>query len=412
MFHLETNLEIKNSRSNEGRKARGEVFTPSSVVHDLLSEAPSEYMTQTSRWLEPSAGAGNLIFPVMWALYHHLSSSIPEHYERLCHIIERQLFIVELDPDNCKVMRSFLAHLCPRAKPNIHCGDYLTLDTLRVWGIDRFDVVITNPPYSSKTKRKLWESFIHRILNLHLRLEGLLMAIIPPVWRRPGHPLHSLFNLEIRWLKMMSRKTCEKVFNICQRVDLLVLRNVPSRKLTTVLEDTGLERYLCLSSRAYLPHDSLELVESLTRGTEKVTLLRSDLSYHPLKDWVSEERQGAYQVPIVEHQNEGGPRLKWSSRQGKEVTQKKVIISLLHRPWAWYDKGEYGLGSFVVGLRVQDDEEGEAIVRALNSPTFRTVLEATKWSTTHLEKRFLQDLRADFWWILLDHDKYYPEDSD
>ena len=85
-------------------KQTGEVFTPRSLVREMLSALPNEvWFDPNKRWLEPSAGDGNFLVEVKARLLQ------AGHSER--HILENMLFSVELIDDNHWVLQHRLGYL-------------------------------------------------------------------------------------------------------------------------------------------------------------------------------------------------------------------------------------------------------------------------------------------------------------
>jgi hypothetical protein len=55
------------------------------------------------------------------------------------------------------------------------------------------------------------------------------------------------------------------------------------------------------------------------------------------------------------------------------------------------------MGQFSFGLPVTSVAQGEAIVRALVSPLFRSVVKATKWGAYQTDRRMFEYFREGWW---------------
>lgn len=85
-------------------KKTGEVFTPRSLIREMLSKLPNEvWFDPNKTWLEPSAGDGNFLVEVKARL---LQAGHDEF-----HILENMLFSVELIDDNHWVLQHRLGYL-------------------------------------------------------------------------------------------------------------------------------------------------------------------------------------------------------------------------------------------------------------------------------------------------------------
>jgi hypothetical protein len=85
-------------------KITGEVFTPRSLIREMLNALPnSVWFDPNKRWLEPSAGDGNFLVEIKARLLQ------AGHNEK--HILENMLFSVELIDDNHWVLQHRLGYL-------------------------------------------------------------------------------------------------------------------------------------------------------------------------------------------------------------------------------------------------------------------------------------------------------------
>ena len=92
------------TKSKERTKASGEVFTPRSLIREMLDRLPNEvWFDPTKRWLEPAAGDGNFLVEIKARLLQAGHDEI--------HILENMLFSVELIDDNHWALQHRLGYL-------------------------------------------------------------------------------------------------------------------------------------------------------------------------------------------------------------------------------------------------------------------------------------------------------------
>ena len=87
------------------------------------------------------------------------SRQIKDDKDRKKHILENMIYMSELNPKNIFITRKIFGK---EYKLNLYEGDSLKLDTKKEWGIDKFDVIIGNPPYNSDKKSSgnpIWQKF-------------------------------------------------------------------------------------------------------------------------------------------------------------------------------------------------------------------------------------------------------------
>jgi len=130
------------------KKKYGEVFTPVELICEMLDKLPEDIWTNPNlKWLDPANGIGNFPIVVYYKLMKGLEEWKPDNDERSKYIIENMLYMVELNPVNCKLCRKIFKMINPEATPNIYEDDFLE------WVAPlSFDVIIGNPPYNCRTR--------------------------------------------------------------------------------------------------------------------------------------------------------------------------------------------------------------------------------------------------------------------
>lgn len=182
----------------EKKDKNGEVFTPIELIEEMLGKLPpSVWKNPGLKWLDPANGIGN--FPMV--VYKKLLEHLPDRYNgpngnysnengKKKHIIEKMLYMVELDPANVKISRRIFG-----SNANISCADFLNQQ--EKWkrdfgGLDKFDIIMGNPPFqdsieekdTKKTKprkggkNKLYERITMYCLTL-LENKGYLLFVTP-----------------------------------------------------------------------------------------------------------------------------------------------------------------------------------------------------------------------------------------
>jgi type I restriction-modification system DNA methylase subunit len=151
---IEDNLTIK----KEEKDKFGEVFTPPALINEMLDRLPTEVWSNPDlKWLDPANGIGN--FPMI--VYERLIKELPSNYKnskgdgyndlhsKQKWILENMLYMVELNPKNVKISKKIFGD-----NANIYCGDFLTMDMKKESGIEKFDIIIGNPPFQGNGRKK------------------------------------------------------------------------------------------------------------------------------------------------------------------------------------------------------------------------------------------------------------------
>lgn len=124
-------IELIAVYSKKNSRKRGEVFTPFSLIEEMVSRIPREHLSDPSKtFLDPAAGLGNFPVVLMHKLMAGLQDYFPVEQDRYRHIMQNQIFMVEIDRNNCDCINR-LFNSSGDIKLNILCGDALTSDVAR-----------------------------------------------------------------------------------------------------------------------------------------------------------------------------------------------------------------------------------------------------------------------------------------
>ena len=114
--------------SKEAKKKQfGEVFTPPELVNEILDQLPNEVWSDpTKTWLDNSCGEGAFLLEVKRRLMEGLAEWEPDAVTREQHILNNQIYGVELQSDNWRTCRQMLGLTPTGNDGNIVCADGLT----------------------------------------------------------------------------------------------------------------------------------------------------------------------------------------------------------------------------------------------------------------------------------------------
>ena len=229
------------------RQENGEVFTPITLIEELLDNLDKQYIEENGKsiftekdfkWGDiVGSGIGNFSVILFLRLMDGLIEQIPDENKRKKHILEKMIYMAELNKKN--------VHICKQIfnlnyKLNIYQGDALLLDPNKEWGVNKFDVILGNPPYNKggikSSSRKLlsttgdknetiWQKFVEKSFKI-LKPNGYLVFIHPLSWLRKSHSVHyMLLEKYIIWMKLWDNSKSKQQINAIIPISLYVLQN-------------------------------------------------------------------------------------------------------------------------------------------------------------------------------------------
>jgi len=186
------------------KKEKGEVFTPPSIIYDMLKPLPKDvWINPYLKWLDNSAGTGIgsiiVYLELMKSLKNHKDKNIDltDEEDRRKHILEKMIYIVEISEKNIFILNKIFCGINGggKYKLNIYNKSFINKPIIEndsnSWIIDiKFNVIMVNPPYNPPKKNgksvgsAFWQNFVMKSFYM-LSEKGFLVFIHPPGWKKP-----------------------------------------------------------------------------------------------------------------------------------------------------------------------------------------------------------------------------------
>jgi hypothetical protein len=411
MDHIKDVIRIINKFVKDGsveKKSFGEVMTPITLVKEMLDTLPKDVWSNPNlKWLDPANGAGTFPFVVIYKLMNGLKEWEPDVEKRYKHIVENMIYVCELQSRNVFL---WLCGLDPHDEytSNTYWGSFLDegfkKHTKEVWNIEKFDIVIGNPPYQDVNEKgetkhgsgKLYPEFIKESINL-LKNDGHLLFVNPNTWfsgsdqSSTGKLLslikrYNLINLNTESSGVSLQKKFFDGVGTGELTHFLLKKN---QKYTKTLVNGRF--YINLNEHVILPNilneNTLSLIKkTLFNNGRKIKIAKDSGEYHDKKTTrndnklISKKYIDGY-FPIV-----------------NSIT-KKEGIKLLFMPYANYfqnnikilisqsssfenliiDNGQYGFTQNVTAIICESIDEANTIKSLLNHPLYDYLISLTKY---------------------------------
>lgn len=195
-------------------KKFGEVFSPPSLVDDMLDKLPKEVWSDPKlKWLDNSCGAGVFLWHgLIPRLMDGLSKKIPNEEKRKAHIAG-MIYGVDIQLINVGITRSYLVKMLgsenlKTIKKQVVCHDSLTFN---YWNDTKFDILVGNPPYNGGVDLKFLTLAIEKLDVKHLLYVHPSTYLID---RKDGARYNKIKNLLDGKLKSATLFNGNPVFNI------------------------------------------------------------------------------------------------------------------------------------------------------------------------------------------------------
>jgi hypothetical protein len=345
---IKKNLPIK---SNE-KSQLGEVFTPVSMIETLYERYPKSIWTNDNyTWLDPAGGIGNFPLVLFFWLMNGLRSKITDETKRAKHIIEKMIFISEINSKNVEICKKIFKTICPEAKLNIYKGDFLKLSevTKELGWPNKFNSIIGNPPYNIggtglEGSKRTHIIFTEYALNL-LEKDGYLAYICPPSYREAGTPMNELFKKaqgHFVFIKIYGAQETAKLFHIQGRVDGFIFQK--DKHGSTIIDD----EYNIISDNVNInldiniPNFGFSIFKKLNNKVKQLGHIKAfrntEMSSIKANTFGCNGRNKVLHLIV-----EKGKRVYKTVKKHSLTSTPKLLVNGLGVPYVYYDgKGEYG----------------------------------------------------------------------
>ena len=393
------------------KKKYGEVFTSMKLVNEMLDKLPNDiWINQNLKWFDPACGMGNFPVAIYLRLMDTLKDKIPNNNDRKKHILENMLYMSELNKKNVMITKQIF-DINNEYNLNIYQGDTLTLDIYHLWNIQYFDIIVGNPPYQQTDENghskgggnNLYTKFIYKSYEL-LNENGYLLYINPPTYFGIGRS-NNKDDMNIRKdifnncnIIYMNLEECSKYFPNIGSLFIYYLiqkNNYVNEKLQIICKydnkiyNSIIDQHL-LNNMDYIPYllnnISIDICKKIKDTDNKLNIFHSPDNRGDKKH-VQKNKKDEYIFPI----QATGVQVLYSSKKCKNQYDKKVLMSRSGYLKPFYDNGILGVGGDCFSILVENEEEGNYIIKLLESKLYTFYININKWSGFH-HLKVLQDL--------------------
>ena len=313
--------------SDVEKKKFGEVMTPIDLVKEMLQKLPNEVWTNPNlKWLDPCNGVGPFGAAVVAALMNGLKKWEPDEEKRYKHIIENMVYVCELQPKN---MFLWMCMMDPKNEydMNIYCGSFLDggfdKHMKEVWGIDKFDIVIGNPPYQDGTKEggqnKIYNDFSKKAI-----LMSSICLFITPTSILKKNKRFSLIELEgLEIVDFNADNFFDVGVNICfwllnknYKGDVLVKRSSGNVSQSSMLPiyDTSDDDFVLIYTK----------LKQITNKPEYRMFMQNAVDTKTGRSKIA----GVFDYPIYKIDKLGKTLIQYNKPVPKFLGKKKIIIPM------------------------------------------------------------------------------------
>jgi hypothetical protein len=361
------------------------------LVHEMLDTLPEDvWKNPDLTWLDPANGMGNFPIAVFLRLFYGfrtkdgkyvgimeegegkfnpgLTKVKPSESLRRRHIVQKMLFMSELNGKNVAISKKLFTKLADGVEPNIIKRDFLKDGDMDFNGkkVNEFDIVMGNPPFNkgavrvamvtNKTKKErneygsdkaesgFWFKFVDKVLTKGiLKSNGFLLFIHPITWFKPdmagAHDL--MLSKQIRNIRVYTDAVSKRLFGGKGEITVayyLLENKEPSIKTKIINMNNGNEE-VKLSKKSIIIKQGNTIFQKIQgkvklfgngEGLKHTTIKEcSDSGPHKLITILEDTGTIKYVKSSVAHPDQGTP---------------KVIVGGVPKPIVLFDKdGEYGL---------------------------------------------------------------------
>lgn len=334
----------------------GEVFTPVSLILEMLALVPTEiWKNKDLKWLDPANGIGNFMIIVYYKLLHELASQFKTQSECSVHIIKNMLYMNEINSKNVEITKELFKIITINEgdmMPNVYKSDFLKASAMNK-SKTKYDVIIGNPPYNAEgirsnarkktgNEKSIYKDFIEKSLEL-LTPRGLLLFLTPNSWtRNPDFvlyktPMHYYKNIPINdAFRIFGRKSAQ--ISLCY----FLVEKTNTQIIPKVYDKCANEWVAYdIQKNGYIPFEAIDIQKKLLDLSKKFGSLSKYLKKYYKKEKIPIIDSISGKYPISQINNKKIQPIQYSSNYDCKIDGTKIILSGTSYGYPLYDK--YGI---------------------------------------------------------------------
>jgi hypothetical protein len=350
------------------KKENGEVFTPISLVNEMLDKLDESYEKEhkksiftdgSLKWFDPASGIGNFPIIVYMRLMIGLKSSFGDEEKRRKHILENMLYMSELTVKNVFISKKIFCG--DKYNLRLYRGDSLKLDTLKEWGVEKFDVVMGNPPYNSggiKAKtteninhanimegegpKTIWPDFVKMSIGLLRNEKSYLLFINPASWIGFKGKIGNLIkSRQIIYIRYYNYAKAYELFGKSSGkipVTYYILKNSQTEN-NTLIYDNSIEKNVVFNIYKYnfIPTESVILWKKILEFTKLKGNIQSKYRSVRNANNLKDIKTNSHKFPIISIVNKG-IKVEYTKVNNNYNNEKKLLLANSSMGYPIYDK--------------------------------------------------------------------------
>jgi hypothetical protein len=386
----------------------GEVFTPVTVIDDMLAALPRRVWSDPDlKWCDPACGVGNYPLKIMFGgtgytgLLDGLAAAMPNPAHRLRHILEHMLYCADINATSIRTLRHTLGELAPGVIPNVETRDFLA--TGGAADDDVYDIIVGNPPYNAGGTKRVGEKRMHvRFTTRALaRLRpggGYLAFVCPPNYREAGSTMNAAFRDaaggHFEYIRIYGPNETHKLFKVQARVDSFIWHSGGGAdRGTTIVDERGTRHTnVALDLTRHVPNFGFSVFEKL----RSVAPLRPKAYRTTEATTITCEKSGFVATgahKVVHLIVEGGMKILRRNKPHALQHTPKIIMNGLGVPYVMYDReGKYGVTQTPVVI----ERPPAGLYTFMRSPLFYCMLWGLRITGNNNLPYMLEDIPADY----------------
>jgi hypothetical protein len=413
--------------TDKEKKSNAEIPTPRKLKLEMTSKVPEDFWTTKQKVLEPSVGKGGFCLEIIEFFMKGLEEKIPDEEERYKTIVEDCLYFADINPANIFITKLILTPN-NEYKLNYYEGDSLKIDCKKDFGLDGFDLIVSNPPFNSHgdtcTGNTIWQYFVKLSLTKWLLKNGYLCMVHPPGWRKPCYTksqLKGLFELMTKkntmlYLEIHGLADGKKTFGCGTRYDWYIIKKIKQSFVTTVRDEKEIITKIDLSKLEWLANFNLSDIYKLLSPNNNLEIIM-DSSYHAhtgkKAGYVVDKKTNEFKYPLVHSTPIKGIRYKYTNINNRgHFGIPKVIFGESGIGHVVIDlNGKYGMTQGAMAIIVKNKNEAICIKKVLLSTKFKSILDSCMFGNFRIDCNIFKRFKKDFWKDFIENEESSSDDE-